>query len=111
MNGKSDSPDAENADRAVLAGFATATPQSADGEAEMIRRTRPTAVLAERAYSSRAIRGYYVSAASGLSVRSPSTRQDTACGGGRRGGRPLGFDREVYRQRNAVERCINRLKR
>lgn len=29
---------------------------------------------------------------------------------GSRGGRPPRFDREVYRQRNWVERCINRLK-
>jgi transposase len=29
---------------------------------------------------------------------------------GRRGGRPPGFDREAYRRRNVVERCINRLK-
>jgi transposase len=28
----------------------------------------------------------------------------------RRRGRPLGFDRERYRQRNVVERCANRLK-
>lgn len=29
---------------------------------------------------------------------------------GRRGGRPPGFDAEAYKQRNTVERCINRLK-
>ncbi|MET7895896.1 IS110 family transposase [Streptomyces mirabilis] len=40
MNGKSDTLDAENAARAVLAGFATATPKTADGEAEMIRRLK-----------------------------------------------------------------------
>ncbi|MEU3099942.1 hypothetical protein ABZ690_35940 [Streptomyces sp. NPDC006967] len=38
MNGKSDTLDAELAARAVLAGFATATPKTADGEAEMIRQ-------------------------------------------------------------------------
>lgn len=37
LNGKSDTLDAENAARAVLAGFATATPKTADGSAEMIR--------------------------------------------------------------------------
>ncbi|GGT73862.1 hypothetical protein GCM10010207_84320 [Streptomyces atratus] len=26
------------------------------------------------------------------------------------GGRPLAFDREIYKQRNVVERCFNRLK-
>jgi transposase len=28
----------------------------------------------------------------------------------RRRGRPPGFDREAYRRRNVVERCVNRLK-
>ena len=40
MNGKSDTLDAQNAARAVLAGFATAVPKSADGEAEMIRELK-----------------------------------------------------------------------
>ncbi|MFD7026542.1 hypothetical protein ACFWAR_00700 [Streptomyces sp. NPDC059917] len=29
---------------------------------------------------------------------------------GRLGGRPPTFDREAYKQRNTVERCINRIK-
>lgn len=29
---------------------------------------------------------------------------------GRSGGRPPVFDREAYKQRNTVERCINKLK-
>ncbi|MEY9484229.1 transposase [Streptomyces calvus] len=29
---------------------------------------------------------------------------------GRGGGRPPGLDRDAYKQRNTVERCINRLK-
>jgi transposase len=29
---------------------------------------------------------------------------------GRAGGRPPTFDRDIYRQRNVVERCFNRLK-
>ena len=29
---------------------------------------------------------------------------------GRRGGRPPAFDRQIYRRRNVVERCFNRLK-
>lgn len=40
LNGKSDTLDAENAARAVLAGFATTTPKSADGESEMIRQLK-----------------------------------------------------------------------
>ena len=30
---------------------------------------------------------------------------------GRRGGRPPAFDSAYYKQRNVVERCINKLKR
>lgn len=40
LNGKSDTLDAENAARAVLSGFATAIPKSADGTAEMIRQLK-----------------------------------------------------------------------
>jgi transposase len=40
LNGKSDSLDAENAARVVLAGFATAIPKTADGAVEMIRQLR-----------------------------------------------------------------------
>ena len=40
LNGKSDTLDAENAARAVLAGFATAIPKTADGNVEMIRQLK-----------------------------------------------------------------------
>lgn len=40
LNGKSDPLDAENAARAVLAGFATAIPKTADGVVEMIRQLK-----------------------------------------------------------------------
>lgn len=40
INGKSDTIDAENAARSVLAGFATAVPKSADGQVEMIRQLK-----------------------------------------------------------------------
>ncbi|MFV4914982.1 transposase, partial [Microbacterium lacticum] len=39
-NGKSDTLDAENAARSVLAGFATAIPKTADGAVEMIRQLK-----------------------------------------------------------------------
>lgn len=40
LNGKSDTLDAENTARAVLAGFATAIPKTADGVVEMIRQLK-----------------------------------------------------------------------
>ena len=42
LAGKSDVPDAEHAARAVLAGFATAVPKTADGDVEMIRQLKVT---------------------------------------------------------------------
>jgi transposase len=40
LNGKSDTLDAENAARAVLAGRATATPRRAEGTSEVLRQTK-----------------------------------------------------------------------
>jgi transposase len=73
------------------------------------RRT-PTAVIADKAYSSRAIR-------SGLRRRGIRTvipeRADQVANRQRRGaagGRPPAFDTERYKARNVVERCFSRLK-
>jgi transposase len=67
-------------------------------------------VLADKAYSSRAIRGHL----RGRGIRAViSIRADQNAHRLRRGsqgGRPPVFDREAYKQRNTVERCINRLK-
>jgi len=52
LNGKSDTLDAETAARSVLAGLATATPKTADGQVEMIRLLKvahDTAVTARTA--------------------------------------------------------------
>ncbi|OEJ22664.1 transposase [Streptomyces subrutilus] len=40
----------------------------------------------------------------------PGRRSGRSPGRGRTGGRPPAFDAEAYKQRNAVERCINRFK-
>jgi transposase len=44
------------------------------------------------------------------SSHSRPTKSATALRRGRLGGRPPGFDSQAYKQRNTVERCINRLK-
>ncbi|MFG3507069.1 IS5 family transposase [Streptomyces sp. NPDC047821] len=72
-------------------------------------RTRPAGVSADRAYSSPAIRSYCAVAASRRRSRSQPTKSPTASGAAR-GGRPPGFDRQAYKHRNTVERCINRIK-
>ncbi|MFD8315773.1 IS5 family transposase [Kitasatospora purpeofusca] len=73
-------------------------------------RTRPEAVLADRAYSSRAIRAHL----SGRGVRAvipqPADQVRHRLRRGSHGGRPPGFDPDTYKERNAVERCIARLK-
>ncbi|MEU5281720.1 IS5 family transposase [Streptomyces asoensis] len=73
-------------------------------------RTRPFAVLADRAYSSRAIRTHLRRRGIRAVIPQPSDQIGHRLRRGRQGGRPPGFDRDAYKQRNTVERCINRLK-
>ncbi|AXE90021.1 Transposase DDE domain protein [Streptomyces sp. Go-475] len=73
-------------------------------------RIRPLAVLADRAYSSRAIRAYLRRRGIRAVIPQPSDQVGHRLRRGRLGGRPPGFDSEVDKQRNSVERCINRLK-
>ena len=73
-------------------------------------RTRPDALLGDKAYSARAHRDYLRSC--GVTVVIPE-RADQIRNRQRRGsagGRPVDFDAEVYKQRNVVERGFNRIK-
>ncbi|MFJ2557251.1 MULTISPECIES: IS5 family transposase [unclassified Streptomyces] len=72
--------------------------------------TRPDAVLADRAYSSRAIRNHLRRRGIRAVILQPSDRVVHRLRRGRDVGRPPAFDAEAYKQRNAIERCINRLK-
>ncbi|MGX1219269.1 transposase [Streptomyces ambofaciens] len=73
-------------------------------------RTRPDLVLADKAYSSRAIREHL----RGRGIRAvtlvPADQRSHRIRRGSRRGRPPAFNRGIYKQRNTVERCINRLK-
>lgn len=73
-------------------------------------RTRPTVVLADRAYSSRAIRSHLRRRGIRAVIPQPSEQAGHRLRRDRFGGRPPGFDSEAYKQRNTGERCINRLK-
>ncbi|WTG24178.1 IS5 family transposase [Streptomyces decoyicus] len=73
-------------------------------------RTRPTAVLADRAYSARAIRRHLRRRGIRSVIPQPTDQIGHRQRRGRLGGRPPAFDAEAYKQRNTVERCINRLK-
>lgn len=70
-------------------------------------RARPDRILADKAYSSRAIRAWCRHR--GIAVTIPE-RSDQVTNRLRRGSRPLAFDAEAYKHRNVVERCFNRLK-
>nr|WP_251982689.1 IS5 family transposase [Streptomyces violaceusniger] len=73
-------------------------------------RTRPEVVLADKAYSSRAVRQHLNKRGIRAVIPVPADQQGHRLRRGSRGGRPPAFDREAYKQRNTVERCINRLK-
>lgn len=73
-------------------------------------RKRPAHVLADKAYSSRRNRCYL--RRHGIKAVIP-VKKDQAVhrrNRGSQGGRPPAFDRDAYKDRNTVERCVNRLR-
>ncbi|MFE2275598.1 IS5 family transposase [Streptomyces lavendulae] len=73
-------------------------------------RVRPAVVLADKAYSSRAIREHLRRRGIRAVIPQPADQVVNRKRRGRQGGRPPAFDRTAYKQRNTVERCINKLK-
>ncbi|MFG2440779.1 IS5 family transposase [Streptomyces sp. NPDC048508] len=73
-------------------------------------RTRPDMGLADKAYSSRAIREHLRKRGIRAVIPVPADQRGHRLRRGSRGGRPPAFDRAAYKQRNTVERCINRVK-
>jgi transposase len=73
-------------------------------------RTRPGAVAADKAYSSRANRAHLRKR--GIKAVIPEKVDQAAHRKKRRqaGGRPVSHDAELYKERNTVERCINQIK-
>ncbi|KPI20891.1 hypothetical protein OV450_7731 [Actinobacteria bacterium OV450] len=67
-------------------------------------------VLADRTYSSRAIRRHLRRRGIRAVIPQPADQIGHRLRRGRAGARPPGFDAETYQERNAVERCIARLK-
>ncbi|BCK67493.1 hypothetical protein Srufu_014460 [Streptomyces libani subsp. rufus] len=70
----------------------------------------PTVILADKAYSSRAIRTHLRRRGIRAVIPQPADQAAHRKRLGSRGGRPPAFDRDAYKQRNTVERCINKLK-
>jgi transposase len=73
-------------------------------------RTRPTAVLADRAYSARAHRAALRARGITAVIPEPADQRAHRRRRGSAGGRPISYDRDAYRRRNVVERAFNRLK-
>jgi transposase len=73
-------------------------------------RTRPGRVLGDKAYSNRAIRSHLRRRQIKATIPEPASQQAHRLRRGRTGGRPPQFDTEIYKQRNVVERAINKLK-
>lgn len=67
-------------------------------------------VLADKAYSSRAIRTHLRRRGIRAVIPQPADQAAHRERRGSRGGRPPALDRDAYKQRNTVERCINKLK-
>ncbi|MES9512040.1 IS5 family transposase [Streptomyces sp. NPDC000609] len=73
-------------------------------------RRRPDRVLADKAYSSRAIRVALRHRGIKATIPGRSDQVGNRRRKGSTGGRRPAFDREAYKHRNVVERCFNRLK-
>ncbi|MFI1249526.1 IS5 family transposase [Streptomyces anulatus] len=72
-------------------------------------RSTPDHVVADKAYSSRAFRAYLRRRGIIATIPEKDDQKKHRRNRGSHGGRPPGFDREIYRRRNTVERCFNHL--
>ena len=73
-------------------------------------RTRPDYVLADKAYSSKAIREYLATRGIKAVIPIKDDQASARARKGSRGGRPPAFDKTRYRERNTVERAVNKLR-
>ncbi|MGW1501188.1 IS5 family transposase [Streptomyces mirabilis] len=73
-------------------------------------RTRPDHLGGDKAYSSRLNRRYLRRRQIKHTIPEPRDQRANRQRRGSRGGRPAGFDKQMYKRRNEVERTINRLK-
>lgn len=73
-------------------------------------RRRPQRVLADKAYSSRAVREWLRAHHIKATIPVPALQAGHRARRGSRGGRPPAFDAETYKDRHAVECAINKLK-
>jgi transposase len=74
-------------------------------------RTTPTALLGDKAYSARAHRAHLRARGVTTVIPEPADQIGHRKRRGSRGGRPVSFDVDRYRDRNVVERAFNQIKR
>ena len=72
-------------------------------------RTRPDRLLGDKAYSNRKIRAHLHRRGITATIPEKTDQQKARAAKGSGGGRPPAFDPGSYRQRNTVERAINKL--
>ncbi len=72
--------------------------------------TRPDRVIADKGYSTRAIRVHLRRRGIRATIPERRDQRDNRARRGQAGGRPPAFDPVIYKHRNVVERCSNRLK-
>ena len=73
-------------------------------------RSRPDALLGDKAYSSRAIRAHLRNRQITAVIPEPDDQKRHLQHRGRGGGRPPGFDADRYKRRNVIERGFNNTK-
>ncbi|MDH6228965.1 transposase [Streptomyces sp. MJP52] len=73
-------------------------------------RTRPDALAADKTYSSRANRAYLRRRKIPAVIPEKTDQAANRKKKGSKGGRPVGHDGTLYKDRNTVERCINKIK-
>ncbi|MEZ0156733.1 IS5 family transposase [Streptomyces griseorubens] len=73
-------------------------------------RVRPDHVIGDKGYSSKAIRTWLRRRNIRHTIPERSDQVRNRLRRGSQGGRPPAFDKQVYKRRNVVERCFNRLK-
>lgn len=73
-------------------------------------RTRPHAVAADKAYASRGNRAYLRRRKIRAVIPEKADQTANRKKKGSRGGRPVGHDAALYKERNTVERAINKIK-
>jgi transposase len=73
-------------------------------------RTTPDALLGDKAYSAKAHRDALRSRGVKVVIPEKTDQQANRKNKGQRGGRPVTFDAEQYKDRNVIERGFNKLK-